>query len=57
MQFDNKFGIRVNHNPISFGYKEGLYEITLFSKSKIIFIGWLTKEGITTTMIKLQNNK
>jgi hypothetical protein len=64
MMFDNRYGVSVIQTTMSYGGKEGLYELAVldYIKGGPIYytsvtddiLGWLTEDDVTTHMSKIQ---
>jgi hypothetical protein len=64
MMFDNRYGVSVIQTTMSYGGKEGLYELAVldYVKGGPIYytsvtddvLGWLTEDDVTTHMSKIQ---
>ena len=64
MMFENGYGVSVVSTKMSYGGKQGLYEVAILnSDGEITYdtpitddvVGWLTKDGVTDIMAQVQN--
>ena len=65
MHFDNGYGVSVVSHTLSYGGKNGLYELAVLDSDGITYstevtsdvLGHLTEENVTEHMIEVQNIK
>lgn len=64
MMFENGYGVSVVSTQMSYGGKQGFYEVAVLnSDGEITYdtpitddvVGWLTKDGVTDIMAQVQN--
>jgi len=64
MMFDNGFGVSAVSHSMSYGGKEGLYEIAVLDSDENLtyetpitndVIGWLSENEVSEVMTKIQN--